>query len=76
VLVAGLFVFVAGGLADVTTLTRSQLPTTLPAGVGRLTVAIALGIGAGLVIAAAGRLRAPQPPPPTEPVSPVPTLVR
>ena len=30
VLIAGLFVLVAGGLADITTLTRSQLPTTLP----------------------------------------------
>ncbi len=30
VLIAGLFVLVAGGLADVTTLTRSQIPTTLP----------------------------------------------
>jgi hypothetical protein len=76
VLVAGLFVFVAGGLADVTTLTRSQLPTSLPAGIGRLTVAVALGLGAGLVIAAAGRLRAPQPPPAPEPVDAVPTLVR
>ena len=31
VLVAGLFLALAGGLADVTVLTRSQLPTTLPA---------------------------------------------
>jgi hypothetical protein len=76
VLVAGLFVLVAGGLADVTTLTRSQLPTSLPTDVGRLTVTIALGLGAGLVIAAAGRLRAPRPPPAPEPAHPVPTLVR
>jgi hypothetical protein len=76
VLVAGLFVFVAGGLADVTTLTRSQLPTSLPSAVGRLTVTIALGLGGGLVIAAAARLRAPQPPPAPEPADPVPTLVR
>jgi hypothetical protein len=76
VLVAGLFVFVAGGLADVTVLTRSQLPTSLPDDLGRLTVAIALGLGAGLVIAAALRLRAPQPPPAPEPAPPVPTLVR
>jgi hypothetical protein len=75
VLVAGLFVFVAGGLADITTLTRSQVPTTLPVGVSRLTVMIALGLGAGLVVAAAGRLRAPPRPAPPEPVPPVPTLV-
>jgi hypothetical protein len=76
VLIAGLFVLVAGGLADLTTLTRSQLPTTLPVGVGRLTVTIALGLGAGLVIAAAGRLRAPPAPDPVAAEGPVPTLVR
>jgi hypothetical protein len=76
VLVAGLFVFVAGGLADVTALTRSQLPTSLPVDLARLTVTVALGLGAGLVIAAAGRLKAPQPPLVPEPAPPVPTLVR
>jgi hypothetical protein len=76
VLVAGLFVFVAGGLADITTLTRSQLPTTLPVDLSRLTVMIALGLGAGLVIGAAGRLRAPPKAAPPEPAPPVPTLVR
>jgi hypothetical protein len=75
VLIAGLFVFVAGGLADVTTLTRSQLPTTLPDGVARLTVTIALGLGLGLVIAAAFRLRPPPAPRRTETAKPVPTLV-
>jgi hypothetical protein len=75
VLIAGLFVFVAGGLADVTTLTRSQLPTTLPDGIARLTVTIALGLGLGLVIAAAGRLRPTPVPRTTEPTKPVPTLV-
>ena len=33
VLVAAIFLFVAGGLADVTTLGNSQIPSTLPAGV-------------------------------------------
>lgn len=75
VLIAGLFVFVAGGLADITTLTRSQLPTTLPDGVARLTVTIALGLGLGLVIAAAARLRPTPTPRRTEPANPVPTLV-
>jgi hypothetical protein len=62
VLIAGLFVLVAGGLADVTALTRSQIPTTLPDGLARLTVTIALGVGSGLVIAAGMRLRAPPAP--------------
>ncbi len=75
VLIAGLFVLVAGGLADLTTLTRSQLPTTLPDSVGRLTVTIALGLGAGLVIAAAGRLRPPAPSRPRPREDPVPTPV-
>jgi hypothetical protein len=75
VLIAGLFVFVAGGLADFTTLTRSQVPTTLPASIARLTVTIALGLGLGLVIAAGSRLRAPPPPRRSEPAPPVPTLV-
>jgi hypothetical protein len=75
VLIAGLFVLVAGGLADVTALTRSQLPTSLPDAVGRLTVMIALGLGSGLVIAAALRLRAPQAPARARPTGPVPTPV-
>jgi hypothetical protein len=77
VLIAGLFVLVAGGLADVTALTRSQLPTTLPHALGRLTVTVALGVGAGLVIASASRLRSPQPPYRVEPPKPkaVPTAV-
>lgn len=61
VLIAGLFMLVAGGLADLTTLTRSQVPTTLPPALARLTVTLALGLGAGLVVAAALRLRAPRP---------------
>jgi hypothetical protein len=59
VLFAGLIVAFAGGLADLTTLTRSQLPTEVPADVARLEVALALGLGAGLAAAAALRLRPP-----------------
>jgi len=60
VLIAGLFLLVAGGLADLTTLTRSQIPTDLAPPAARLTVTLALGIGTGLVIAAGWRLRGPQ----------------
>jgi hypothetical protein len=63
VLVAGLFLFIAGGLADVTSLTRSQLPSTLEPWLARLTVAAALGLGLGLMVVAATRLRPPARPP-------------
>jgi hypothetical protein len=59
VLFAGLIVAFAGGLADLTTLTHSQLPTDVPTDVARLEVALALGLGAGLASSAALRLRPP-----------------
>jgi hypothetical protein len=62
VLFAGLIVAVAGGLADLTTLTRSQLPTDAPAPIARTEIMLALGLGAGLAAAAALRLRPPAPP--------------
>jgi hypothetical protein len=58
-LIAGLFLFVSGGLADVSTLSRSQLPTTLPPIAARTGVAAALGLGVGVMIAAALRMRRP-----------------
>jgi hypothetical protein len=62
VLFAGLIVAVAGGLADLATLARSQLPTELPSAIARAEVALALGLGAGLAVAAALRLRPPSAP--------------
>jgi len=59
VLVAGLFLAVAGGFADLTTLTRSQVPTTLGPVVARSTVAVAIGLGVGLATAAGMRIRRP-----------------
>jgi len=56
-LLAGLALALAGGLADVTSLTRSQLPFTLAAWVDRLSIALTLGIGAGVAVAGARRLR-------------------
>jgi hypothetical protein len=57
VLVATIFLFVAGGLADVTSFGNSQLPSTFSAGVARALVMLALGLGGGLAVAAALRLR-------------------
>jgi hypothetical protein len=65
VLFAGLVVLLAGGLADLSTLTRSQLPTTFSNGVARLQVTVALGVGVGLAVAAAQRLRLPARTPPS-----------
>lgn len=59
-LVSALFLAVAGGLADLTTLTRSQLPTTLPPTIARVAVVVALGLGTGLAAGAALRIRRPQ----------------
>jgi hypothetical protein len=57
-LITGLFVGIAGGLADLTELSRSQVPTTLPDDVARTGVALALGLGVGLTVTGALRLRA------------------
>jgi hypothetical protein len=59
VLVATIFLFVAGGLADVTTLGHSQIPSTFSAAFARVLVTLTLGLGAGLAAAAALRLRPP-----------------
>jgi hypothetical protein len=64
VLVATIFLFVAGGLADVTSLGNSQVPSTFSAGLARLLVTLTLGLGGGLALAAAFRLR------PTTPARP------
>lgn len=57
VLVASIFLFFAGGLADVSTIGHSEIPTTLPTTLARLLVTFDLGLGAGLAVAAALRLR-------------------
>ena len=57
VLVATIFLFFAGGLADVTSLANSQVPSTLPGWMTRLLVSLTLGFGAGLAVACAFRLR-------------------
>jgi hypothetical protein len=67
VLIASIFLFFAGGLADVATLGHSQIPTTFSPVAARLLIAFDLGLGAGLAAAAATRLRRttrPERPPP------------
>ncbi len=63
VLVAAVFLTVSGGLGDITVLSHSQVPSTLPDWIARLEVVVALGLGVGLLAASALRLRAPTPAP-------------
>jgi hypothetical protein len=57
VLIAGIFLFFAGGLADIGTIGHSQIPTTLPPTLARMLVAASLGVGAGVAVGAALHLR-------------------
>ncbi|MFM7060575.1 MAG: hypothetical protein ACKOZL_05230 [Actinomycetes bacterium] len=57
ILVAGLFLAIAGGIADLGSLTHAVVPSDLDPLVVRLTIAIALGGGVGLAIGAARHLR-------------------
>lgn len=60
-LVAALVMTIAGGLADLPTLTRPFVPTTLTLALARSLVAVSLGVGVGTVAVAALRLRRPAP---------------
>ena len=60
-ILAGLFVFVSGGIADLSSLSNTFIPSRVPADVARALVAVALGLGAGTAIAGGLRLRAPRP---------------
>ena len=66
---AGVFLFVAGGLSDVTVWFRSQLPSNLSPALDRALVALAFGGGAGLVIASAFRLAPAEPQPDAAPAA-------
>ncbi len=64
--IAGLFAVVAGGLGELSSLSHSTIPTSLPANLARFLVVLALGGGVALGIAGATRLRLPEaaaPPP-------------
>jgi hypothetical protein len=59
VLVAAVILTFGSGLADITYLARSQLPTTLPGPVARTCVALVLGGSIGVLVTAARKLRRP-----------------
>jgi hypothetical protein len=59
VLVAAVVVTFGSGLADVTVLDRSQLPTTLSGPLARTFVAVVLGAAVGALVTAARKLRRP-----------------
>jgi hypothetical protein len=63
-ILAGLFAAVAGGFADLPSLSHSWVPSRLDPDVARLLVAVSLGVGTGVAIGGAWRLwstRAPRP---------------
>ncbi|MET0629192.1 MAG: hypothetical protein ABW033_12120 [Acidimicrobiia bacterium] len=62
VLVAAIFLLIAAGLGDVSTIGHSQVPSSLPAWVARLAVTLTIGAGVGLTVAAGLRLRVLAPP--------------
>lgn len=70
-LLAGVFTALAGGLADLGSLTHAIPPSTLAPAVVRATVAVALGAGLGVAVVAARHLRPADAPvaPPARPVS-------
>jgi hypothetical protein len=76
VLVAAVFLLVAGGLADIATLGHSQVPSTLAPVVARLAVSLTIGLGTGLAVAAALRLRIVTPPRPSPEASGHPSPAR
>ncbi len=53
---AGLSIALLGGIADITALSRSEVPFGFGAGPARLAVAVSIGLGIGLAAAAALRL--------------------
>jgi hypothetical protein len=60
-LIGGVFLLLAGGLADVTSLSHSQVPTTIAPWLDRLAIAFVIGVGAGVSAVAAFHL--PKAPP-------------
>ena len=63
VLITGLFIAVTAGLAEMPSLSSSQLPTSIPDWCTRAGVMLALGLGSGCLIGAASQLRQSTPEP-------------
>ncbi len=81
VLVAAVVLCFGSGLADVTFLGHSQLPTTLSGPLARTLVAVVIGGSIGVLVAAAGHLRRPTlltvgEAPPVRSAQPAPTDAR
>ena len=60
-ILAGIFVFVSGGVADLSSLSHTFVPSRVSAELVRALIAVALGLGAGTAIAGGLRLRASRP---------------
>ena len=60
-ILAGIFVFVSGGVADLSSLSHAFVPSRVSPDVARALIALALGLGSGTTIAGGLRLRAPRP---------------
>jgi len=60
-ILAGLFVFVSGGVADLASLSHAFVPSRASGELARALIAMALGLGAGTAIAGGLRLRASRP---------------
>jgi ABC-type nitrate/sulfonate/bicarbonate transport system permease component len=69
-LVAAVVLTLGSGLADITALDRSQLPTTLSHSLDRTFVALVLGASVGVLVTAARRLRGAPRPAVTVPATP------
>ncbi|MEO6469453.1 MAG: hypothetical protein ABIP21_10160 [Acidimicrobiia bacterium] len=60
-ILAGLFVFVSGGVADLSSLSHAFVPSRVSAELARALIALALGLGGGTAIAGGLQLRASRP---------------
>lgn len=60
---AGLIIAVVGGFADLTVLSRSVVPSALPAGATRVIVTLSLGLGLGVAAASGLAIRSLDPKP-------------
>jgi hypothetical protein len=67
VVFTGLIVAVVGGIADVSVLSRSQVPFAFPASLARPIVAVSLGLGIGIAVASALAIRRLEPSRPASP---------